>query len=333
MNGMLSVAITHRCNLRCRHCYVNAGVGGRETSLCALHDFLERFMECFAPCTSNIDVELTGGEPLLRFEDTIALLTTAAKHFSRRPGDALVLNTNGTLLEPAHARRLAEIPDLKVWVSLDGDQRAHEELRGPESFGPALTGLSNLAACGVWVGVGLFPTPENLSVLLDAAALALDHGAKRFVVQKPMYLGRWKNASKDFLFTSMSESLEKLHAQFGDAVASPLSAIKERAKTHLPNGRVGDNTPPSCTLDRNVSFHLVPDGRIFPCYALVETPFSIGALEDWPRDLPEYERRMQPFLRHNAWAEASWVPMPDELSFCPATVVPNGATHPYPLIG
>jgi hypothetical protein len=184
-------------------------------------------------------------------------------------------------------------------------------------------GLCNLVACGVWVGVGLFPTLENLNVLLDAAALALDHGAKRFVVQKPMYLGRWKNAPKDVLFASMSEALERLHAQFGDAVASPLSALKERANAHAPNRSVGGSVLSSCSLGRHVTFHVVPDGRIFPCYALVETPFSIGAIGDWPRDLSEYERRMQPFLRHNAWAEASWVPMLDEISFCPATVVPE----------
>lgn len=325
MNGMLSVAITHRCNLRCRHCYVEAGVGGLETPLTPLRDFLGRFIECFAPCTSNVDVEVTGGEPLLRFEDTVALLATAANHPCRRPGDTLTLNTNGTLVEPKHARRLGEVPDLKVWVSLDGDQRAHEALRGPESFAAALAGLSNLVACGVWVGVGLFPTLENLNVLLDAATVALDHGAKRFVVQKPMYLGRWKNASKNVLLASMSVVLEKLHARFGDAVASPLPALKERANAQSGNRLAsGGGVPPSCSLGRHVTFHAVPDGRIFPCYALVETPFSIGTIEDWPRDLPEYERRMQPFLRHNAWAEASWVPMPDEISFCPATVVPAG---------
>jgi radical SAM protein with 4Fe4S-binding SPASM domain len=141
----LTVAITGRCNLRCRHCWVEAG---RRTS--AGH----------APAAGVLDlvdglaavggdtIWITGGEPLSH-----PAWPAILSHCCAQPSIRVVgLQTNGGLLDDACVARLRALPmeKLHVQVSLDGaSPRTHDRVRGPGSFADAMAGTVRLVEAGL----------------------------------------------------------------------------------------------------------------------------------------------------------------------------------------
>ena len=161
-NVMLNV--THRCNLRCRHCAVYAdpgsgagwshlavatapaGVGrgpgleagaAREPSTAGLVRLIDRLAE-----RGTRTLVFFGGEPLVR-PDVRHLLSFAAARIPR-----VCVFTNGTLLSDELCRQLAR-ETKEVRVSLDGSRpEVHDEIRGKGSFQRTLEGIRRLRHAG-----------------------------------------------------------------------------------------------------------------------------------------------------------------------------------------
>ena len=83
---------------------------------------------------------LTGGEPLSR-PDFFEIAEGCVKLFTR-----VALATNGTLIDDAMARKIADVGIQRVAISFDGATPAtHDTFRGmPGSFARALHGLDAL---------------------------------------------------------------------------------------------------------------------------------------------------------------------------------------------
>jgi SynChlorMet cassette radical SAM/SPASM protein ScmF len=137
--------LTDGCNLACRHCWL----APRFDPECGACQFLpvELFETAIAAAKPlGLErVKLTGGEPLLHPE-LLALV-----EIIERNRLALTVETNGVLVTPALARRLAALPDCFVSVSLDGpDAASHEQVRGVAgSFAAACQAVRELAAVGL----------------------------------------------------------------------------------------------------------------------------------------------------------------------------------------
>ncbi len=129
----LSVNVTLRCNLRCvmcTTCYDSPELTTRElTGL--LDEAADMGVRVFNPL---------GGEPLVR-EDLEEVIAHAVAR-----GMFVTLTTNGTLLRPERAARLAALPPsrLHVNLSLDGDADAHDRVRGHGAFARAMAGYRAL---------------------------------------------------------------------------------------------------------------------------------------------------------------------------------------------
>ena len=141
------------CNQACRHCYAYERVAndrrrvGKEALLAMMDECRSLGAEIFY---------LTGGEPFLR-EDLLELVAGATAR------SRAVLFTNGTLLTPGYAERLAAHRErLVVQISLEGpDEESNSLLRGKGSFALAVSGIRNLLRAGVWVGISSTPTPQT----------------------------------------------------------------------------------------------------------------------------------------------------------------------------
>lgn len=107
-----SIDLTSRCNLRCKHCYLEPDFAGRELTGAEWCDLLDEMAD--AGCLRLL---ITGGEPLLRkdFLDVYA----HAKH----RGFLITLFTNGTLLTQEIVDYLKEYPPFLVEVSLFGSNQ------------------------------------------------------------------------------------------------------------------------------------------------------------------------------------------------------------------
>ncbi|MEW5935855.1 MAG: radical SAM protein, partial [Bacillota bacterium] len=147
--------VTAACNLRCSHCYYDAGTGspGLDT---------EEALALFADLAAfHVPVVLfSGGEPLLR-PDLPRLIGRAVEL-----GMRAVISTNGTLITRERARTLRDLGVSYVGVSLDGVGEANDRMRGvPGAFELALEGIRSCLAVGLRVGLRFTMTRENVHQL------------------------------------------------------------------------------------------------------------------------------------------------------------------------
>lgn len=167
----LTVFVTGRCNLRCRHCFhwkeVAAGIDGPPLEkLAALADGAARM----GPL---LWLSLGGGEPFLRAD-----LAQVAHAFARHGLRHLTIPTNGLVPERmlAFAREvLAEHPELHLAlsVSFDGPPAVHDAIRQLEGAHAraqeAVRALKELQKELPRLGVGILVcvTRENQALLAD----------------------------------------------------------------------------------------------------------------------------------------------------------------------
>lgn len=170
--ALVSWNVTAACNLRCPHCYLDAG-RARDGEL-STAEALALVDEMAALGTEM--VVLTGGEPLLRRD-----LHDIARRATDR-GLLVVLGTNGVLLDAERARRLADSGVRGAGISLDSlDPERHDAFRGvPGAWRAAVGAMDACRQAGLGVVVQTTVLRDNLHELPDLAAFAAERGAHAF---------------------------------------------------------------------------------------------------------------------------------------------------------
>jgi uncharacterized protein len=149
--------IHSRCNLACDYCYMYemADQGWRFQPRYMAPETIDRIARRIADHVrahglAEIDLILHGGEPLLAGTNAIRHAVTAIRSAA---GAGVTVNahvqTNGVLLDPEFLRLFDEL-DIRVGVSLDGDERGHDLHRrhadGRGSHAEVRAGLRRLTA-------------------------------------------------------------------------------------------------------------------------------------------------------------------------------------------
>jgi len=176
---------TRRCNLACLHCYSGSTKTPSEAELSnrqakTMIDDLVRF---------GVPVILfSGGEPLLR-PDVPELIAHA-----HQAGIRTVLSTNGTLITPALAERLASSGLNYVGVSLDGLKEVNDAFRGVDgAFELALAGIRASRQAGLKVGLRLTMHRRNLSQIPAIFDLIEGQDIRRACFYHLVFTGRGEN--------------------------------------------------------------------------------------------------------------------------------------------
>ena len=144
------IRITERCFLRCRMCGQN-GDRGRLRNVRPSHRpvfdrrILERTIDEISRWPIKPFLKLTGGEPLVEHEMTLAALDRASSN-----GLVTKLNTNGVLLADERTARRVAISGLDyLSVSIDGPSDIHDLIRGlPGVYDRAIQGIRNIRRYG-----------------------------------------------------------------------------------------------------------------------------------------------------------------------------------------
>lgn len=144
----LEVEPIGRCNLTCRHCFV-------EPTKDRLSDGLFAALLSGAERLGAVELTFNGAEPLLH-PRTLPWLTQA-----RAIGLRTQLFTNGTLIDDALAVALAKTRVARVTISLDGFEQAHDALRGQGAFAKTTAGIRALLRAGVSVFTTTVVHPGN----------------------------------------------------------------------------------------------------------------------------------------------------------------------------
>jgi radical SAM protein with 4Fe4S-binding SPASM domain len=270
--------LTQRCNLRCSHCYQEAGSTGEELPLpeifaviAEIADMLEAWREAYGLDFSP-SFHVTGGEPLL-FLDLPAIIEEM-----KRRRFAVYLLSNDTLISGSWAQRLAGLGVDGVQVSLEGPGPIHEDIRGPGSFAAALAGAQNLVAAGLRV---IFNT--TLSRLNAASFSELVPLSKALGVQELGFARLVPSGRGEALLDQML-SPEELLAFYQEILALEVNgldvgsgdplATRVRVGEEAGDGNDGSAAFPWGGCAAGVAgLTLLPDGTILPCRRL---PVPLG---------------------------------------------------------
>ena len=152
--NQLYLHLTHGCNLRCKHCYVSAGIPfENEMSAAETLGLVKEFAEL-----GGEHLIITGGEPLLRKELLYHVIEKAKASGIKK----INIESNGILITKKDAEICKE-HEVKVGVSLDGaTPESNCYIRGPETFQKAINGIKNLVDAEVNTSIGMTLMQPNI---------------------------------------------------------------------------------------------------------------------------------------------------------------------------
>lgn len=232
--NFLDLHIVDYCQLRCRHCYLNKG--NTAMPLDMVRNVCRDFLQSGFPLPEST-VILSGGDPLLHpdFRDVCRII--------REVCGRVVLSTNGLLLP--------EFIDVfqdsdSVQVSIDGNQRVHDSIRGNGSYEKAVYGLEILQREGINHSISFTINQEN--------AGCIDHIIDLCVTTESSLL----NFN---LFQPIQEgSLEPL--TFSRWVALKREVRKRLRKHHV---QVSDTCVEKGCIAGILGISVLPDGTYWDC--------------------------------------------------------------------
>ncbi len=290
---LISWNVTRRCNLRCKHCYIDASTAmpGELSTREAL-----RVLDEIAEVNRETILILTGGEPLLR-PDLDALVGRAASL-----GMMVVLGTNGTMLTVDRACALAERGLAGVGISLDSlASERHDRFRGVEgAWQAAVRGIHSAQRAGLDVQIQMTLTRENFPELPQVIRFSREIGARALTVFFLVCTGRGQD-----LVDLTPEEYERV---LGFLVQAQGDGVMIRPRCAPTFRRVLAQTKPDsillksdagrCMAGKNYC-RITPDGNVTPCPYM---PLVAGCLrersfgETW-RSSPLFQALRKPALQ------------------------------------
>lgn len=246
----ISIDITNKCNLRCRHCCISAGenICGDDLSEDDIMLIVKQVVSM-----QPASICISGGEPLIR-KDFTDIVRYIRSHYSKK----LILMTNATLIGEEMADFIAHNFD-GVDVSIDGfDEDSCKILRGAGTFDKCIRGIKNLQAKGVTnISASMVVTNENEYAKPEFGKLCDSLGIYP-IIRGLDLVGRAKGS---------------LEAPFDvDAQMS-----KDQIKDIFHKHQMWNNSIMSMGCQgAKVEFHISYTGDIFPCGALIEDEFWMG---------------------------------------------------------
>ncbi len=192
---------TKQCNLRCKHCYANAGLHPAPDEL-TLKEKLEVVDQLDEAGVAAIS--FSGGEPLINKD-----FWEVAK-YAYDKGFYLSIATNGTLITKEVANKLKEVGIRYVEISIDGPREFHDNFRGLEgAFDLSIKGAKNVKDVGLQLGIATVATKSNLKLIPEIIKIARELNADRFIVFNFVPTGRGKEIIKQDLSPEEREELLK----------------------------------------------------------------------------------------------------------------------------
>ena len=252
---------TYSCNLRCKHCYEDAGFNRQELTTdqaYAAIDVLSRIANVGLPSLS-----FSGGEPLIRKD----FYKVAA--YARKKIPYISIATNGTLITKDNAKKLKDVGVDYVEMSLDGaTKEVHENFRMvPGCFEKTMKGLQNCIDEGLDTCIAATAHKENLEEIPKIMELA-EKLRTRFMHFNYIPTGRAKKHTK--LDLNPKERLFLLETM-GRKIVNLYMKAKEKeektGKTDVSIDRVFSTCPQLASVVRKLSREKGEDYTVTAHYA------------------------------------------------------------------
>ena len=268
---VISWNLTQRCNLRCKHCYIDAShaMPGELSTSEAL-----RVLDQIGDVNRETILILTGGEPLLR-PDLEVLVERAAGL-----GMMVVLGTNGTRLSVDRARELAQRGLSGVGISLDSLVASrHDAFRGLEgAWSAAVEGIRSARLAGLDAQIQITLTRDNISELPQVLRFSREADVKVLTVFFLVCTGRGQDLV-DLTPEEYEHALEWLVSVNPNGVmVRPRCAptFRRVLAQKKPDSILLQSDAGRCMAGKNYC-RITPDGKVTPCPYM---PLEAGSLRE-----------------------------------------------------
>jgi radical SAM protein with 4Fe4S-binding SPASM domain len=283
---------TARCNLDCRHCYINLPAGDRPARKRELTvDEIGR-IGGEAAALGAVWCLITGGEPLLRkdfFDLYQALLSK---------GLLISLFTNATLVTEEHIRYFKKFPPRDIEVTVYGVTRETYErvTRTPGSFNAFMRGLDRLLASGITIRLKAMALRSNKHEIAAIGDFCRARTKDYYRFDPQLHLRFDRDAGRNTAILAERLSPREV-ARLERSDPERFRALRDACGEILPSEAASGTAAPDC---RHIfrcsvgqrSFVVGPEGHLRPCLSLHHPDFlydlRTGSLADaWNRFLPE----------------------------------------------
>lgn len=280
------VEVTHKCNLRCSHCYNPSFDFSRPSRKEHSTETLYKIIESI-PDKENVCIAFTGGEPLFRKDLGDLVLRSRNLGFGH-----VHIDTNGILLTPDKAVKLKNAGLKSVQISLDGLSARHEEMRGAGTFNKAVSHVRAALEASIYVTLNLTVHSRNMEDIPETYELAKSLGVQQLKIEPLLIKGR---AMTSFYPESAEKYLER--------VGGKLKEIKEDPQTDLVldnlfQAAISPEKTLGCPSARTFC-HVTLEGRLFHCpvfteYARSEDDLTVHSFEKIWRESDFLKRLRDP---------------------------------------
>jgi MoaA/NifB/PqqE/SkfB family radical SAM enzyme len=167
--------ILTKCNLRCRHCYINPEQHGKAN---VPLETIKAWLEAFSNDSPAANVIFLGGEPTLHPD-----LSHAIKYARQLGFRSITVDTNGYLFHDILSKVSFREVDYFSF-SLDGATRkTNDKIRGDGSYDACLKGIRKAVAKGFAASLIYTASRLNIHELEMMPSLLNDLGIERFFIQ------------------------------------------------------------------------------------------------------------------------------------------------------
>ena len=257
--------ITHKCNLRCLHCYQEDYKN--DLSYQQIKKIFFDYLEYLKANNFKGHINITGGEPFLHqnFFQVIDLFEENNITFG--------ILTNGTLLNDDIVERLSRYNNLSfVQISLDGNKKIHDTIRGKGNFKKSLNGIRLLNKYNIQSMVAFTAHKKNIHTLKSVIRLSKKEKVRVFWADRLIPT----NNCDDILSTQQFINMAKLMTK------ESIKALKsKRCVTDIRVNRAlmflgGSSSIYHCSAATNL-LTILANGDLLPCRRL---PIVIGSTLD-----------------------------------------------------
>jgi uncharacterized protein len=251
----LIMAITNRCNLKCRYCYLAAQGAGSDMADTTIDQALSLVGNNKKPC----HIQITGGEPTL-VPDKITRTARQSRLLPVKP--RLAIQTNATLLTRELCQLFKEY-EFQVGVSLDGPPDIQDLQRGLASA--TLRGLKLLEAMEIPFRVTTVVTQTNV-LHLDKLALLLAGFANSRGIGLDLLVNKGRALADDTRPAGRKELQDGINR-----LARTLTMINKHRSIPLQlreldlQGNTSNDRRPFCRAATGQSLAIRWDGSLYPC--------------------------------------------------------------------
>ncbi|MFO7838638.1 MAG: radical SAM protein [Desulfosalsimonadaceae bacterium] len=242
--------ILTRCNLNCRHCYINPAQHGSET-LSA--ETIEKWLGLFTGRHEKANLILLGGEPTLH--PKLDQIVFAARKLGY---DSITIDTNGYLFHDILNKVTPADVDF-ISFSLDGaTEETNDRIRGTGCYETCIAGIRSAVKRGFKTSLIYTVSSENIAELEMMPSLLEELGVDRFFIQVIGIRGKSAEQGREDLQIDRDTWLSRIPPVAEKVAASGIVVTYPKVFLDLEEafecaGRVASN------------YFVFPNGRVYRC--------------------------------------------------------------------